>query len=276
MSLGQTIRKRRCQLKLTQEELAGANLTKSFISQLERNLTNTSFTNLKILASRLHMTVTDLVASDDPLLHAETACAFACGYLLAGQLAPAQRWTDQAQRIMEEIPQDHPLIGQLYYIRGHIALMQGKEAEALTLLDECLTWARELNQHLLLCQCLLALGKLRYQQRLFLKAARFLEEARETFFTHLQEAEPALGVEILAYLIRINEDLGDHEEAAQLAARQRMLLDQAADLTNSAIYHLTQAERLHQAQEYLAAQHHLHKALTMLQLSALPAGNIQD
>ena len=118
-------------------------------------------------------------------------------------------------------------------------------------------------------------GKLRYQQRLFLKAARFLEEARETFLhTYRRRNRPGSGN--LAYLIRINEDLGDHEEAAQLAARQRMLLDQAADLTNSAIYHLTQAERLHQAQEYLAAQHHLHKALTMLQLSALPAGNIQD
>ena len=107
MSLGQTIRKRRCQLKLTQEELAGANLTKSFISQLERNLTNTSFNNLKILASRLHMTVTDLVASDDPLLHAN--CLRLCLRIPIGrQLAPAQRWTDQAQRIMEEIPQIIP------------------------------------------------------------------------------------------------------------------------------------------------------------------------
>jgi transcriptional regulator with XRE-family HTH domain len=275
MSLGQTIRHRRCQLNLTQEELAGSNLTKSFISQLERNQTNASLVNLKLLASKLQMSVTDLVASDDPLLQAETAYHLACAYILMHKPDQAQRWIEQAWDIIRaQDIEEHPLVGQVYYIRGYIALMQDRQTEAFSLLDQALAQAKKLDQKVLICQNLLALGQLRYEQNLLLKAARFLEEARETFFAYCSTSNPLLGVEILDCLIRINTELGDVQEAAQLSAQKNALLSQAADFSSTATRHIARAEQLHQANRHRAAQIQLHKAIALLELEALCLGNV--
>lgn len=53
LTLGEKIRHLRKRLKMTQEELAGGDFTKSFISQIEKNEANPSLRSLRIIAARL-------------------------------------------------------------------------------------------------------------------------------------------------------------------------------------------------------------------------------
>ena len=62
MSLGRIIRQRRLQLGLTQSELAGKELSKSFISQLERDRATPSLQTLNLIAGRLQTTASSLLA----------------------------------------------------------------------------------------------------------------------------------------------------------------------------------------------------------------------
>jgi transcriptional regulator with XRE-family HTH domain len=62
MSLGRIIRRRRLELGLTQSELAGEELSKSFISQLERDRATPSLQTLNLIAGRLQTTASSLLA----------------------------------------------------------------------------------------------------------------------------------------------------------------------------------------------------------------------
>lgn len=56
-SIGEKVRALRLSMKLTQSELAGADFTKSFISQIEKGLTRPSLKSLEIIARRLNQPV---------------------------------------------------------------------------------------------------------------------------------------------------------------------------------------------------------------------------
>ena len=57
VTLGEKIRRMRKRLNMTQQELAGDDFTKSFISQLEKNEANPSLKSLQIIAQRLNKPV---------------------------------------------------------------------------------------------------------------------------------------------------------------------------------------------------------------------------
>ena len=57
MTLGEKVRYLRKRLNLTQQELAGDDFTKSFISQIEKNEANPSLKSLYIIAERLNKPV---------------------------------------------------------------------------------------------------------------------------------------------------------------------------------------------------------------------------
>ncbi|HEY8498753.1 MAG TPA: helix-turn-helix transcriptional regulator, partial [Limnochordales bacterium] len=55
--IGQRIRRRREELGMTQQELAGRELTRGFISQLEKGIVMPSLKSLELIASRLYKPV---------------------------------------------------------------------------------------------------------------------------------------------------------------------------------------------------------------------------
>lgn len=66
-ALGAAIRRRRCSLGFSQEELSyRANLDRSYIGGVERGHRNLSFTNLLRICHGLNTTVADLLCSHEP------------------------------------------------------------------------------------------------------------------------------------------------------------------------------------------------------------------
>lgn len=63
-AIGARIRELRIARNMTQEELAGRDFTKSFISQIEWGRANPSIDNLYVLADRLKVPVTALLDED--------------------------------------------------------------------------------------------------------------------------------------------------------------------------------------------------------------------
>ena len=57
MTLGEKIRKARLERRLTQEQLAGSEFTKSYISELERGRRHPRLSTLKMLARRLDLPI---------------------------------------------------------------------------------------------------------------------------------------------------------------------------------------------------------------------------
>src|SRR5215471_11976425 len=57
MTLGEKIRKARLERRLTQEQLAGSEFTKSYVSELERGRRHPRLSTLKMLARRLDLPI---------------------------------------------------------------------------------------------------------------------------------------------------------------------------------------------------------------------------
>ena len=62
MTLGEKIKARRKQLKLTLKQLAGDEISYSLISQIENNKANPSMDTLNIIAAKLQLPVSDLLS----------------------------------------------------------------------------------------------------------------------------------------------------------------------------------------------------------------------
>ncbi|MCK9222391.1 MAG: tetratricopeptide repeat protein [Limnochordia bacterium] len=119
VTLGEKIRRMRKRLNLTQQELAGDDFTKSFISQLEKNEANPSLKSLQIIAQRLNKPISFFLEDEiaPPIREAD--------YEVEKTLAVArgcekkERW-DQAiglyEKALEDLSVDH------FYSRGKVYL----------------------------------------------------------------------------------------------------------------------------------------------------------
>ncbi|MGI6034219.1 MAG: helix-turn-helix domain-containing protein [Limnochordia bacterium] len=107
MSLGRVIRRRRLQLGLTQSELGGSELSKSFISQLERDQASPSLQTLSLIASRLQTTASSLLSEAEGAFPDLRQLALdylqaAHRHAAAGRFEQAARLTKQALSCLQD------------------------------------------------------------------------------------------------------------------------------------------------------------------------------
>lgn len=154
--IGQRIRRRREELGMTQQELAGRELTRGFISQLEKGIVMPSLQSLQLIAARLHKPVSyfleeeaDPPASDRAPLPG-TLLAEALAQALWGQPEAAHA---QLLRLRDQLsgppdgPPDRPARdpagagtgaaapGYLFLVEGLLAFRHGQHARAAELLQ---------------------------------------------------------------------------------------------------------------------------------------------
>ncbi|MFZ5354155.1 MAG: helix-turn-helix domain-containing protein [Bacillota bacterium] len=114
--LGNRIKKARKEHNLSQEELAGATFTKSYISKIERGMVNPSMKALEIIASRLGMPVAYFIGN-------ETEMAYDPAMLLEAQkLFEAHKYDDSLKKLKEILKyKEYIDIDQLIKIYYYIA-----------------------------------------------------------------------------------------------------------------------------------------------------------
>jgi tetratricopeptide (TPR) repeat protein len=128
--LGQRLRALRLGRGLTQQELAGSDFTKSFVSLVEAGRTRMSLRAASILAERLGVSAADLVREDAPSATAY-AVVRAEGLLASGK-------ADEALRELERTPSSRRPGDEAdrLRMRGRAQLELSRERDALVSLDD--------------------------------------------------------------------------------------------------------------------------------------------
>jgi len=140
LTLGEKIRALRKQLKMTQQDLAGNNFTKSFISQIEKNEANPSIKSLQIIARRLSKPVSFFFDEEDlgseqegqyPRL--EQLIRMGKSLQQNGELSKASECFHQ---VLNDAPETAFLVrGKAYLNLGSIAQAEGNYKHAATFLE---------------------------------------------------------------------------------------------------------------------------------------------
>lgn len=125
MTLGQKIRTLRKQLNMTQQDLAGDEFTKSFISQIEKDVAKPSLKSLQVIASRLHKPISyfleETPPNTDPHISDKVFHMLTLGQRLEANKLP-QDALEYYQQALNELPADsHLLRARILYLIARTA-----------------------------------------------------------------------------------------------------------------------------------------------------------
>src|SRR3990172_10732389 len=178
MSLGQRIRELRQSRGLTQTQLGGTDLSKSFISLVERDRTRPSVETLTLMARRLGTSVDGLLGQEGRLHEtaAESLLTLSLEAARRRELESALRLLDATNYIadtyrLDEAAREAPLQ------RADILIAQRALAEAWPLLERVKTACEQSQDHWRLGRVLLAMGRYKLRVREFPQAISSLENA---------------------------------------------------------------------------------------------------
>ncbi|HEY3247981.1 MAG TPA: tetratricopeptide repeat protein [bacterium] len=236
MSLGTRIRELRQSRGLTQTQLGGTDLSKSFISLVERDRTRPSVETLTLISRRLGTSVDGLLGQEGRL-H-ETAAE---SLLTLSREAAKRRELDSAVRLLDAAD----YIAQTYGIdeaaresslqRANILVAQRKYDDAWPLLERVKATCEQTQDHWRLGRTLLVMARYRVRVREFPEAISLLEHALTILKRAKASRDPArvealilLGT-ALTYTGGFEDALKRYEEAASsdVAKRETVLRGRA-------------------------------------------------
>jgi tetratricopeptide (TPR) repeat protein len=260
--LGERVRTARRERGMSQAQLAGEELTKGFISQVESGLVRPSVRSLQIIATRLGKSL-DYFLGDAPLA-TEKRLAF---HRLAAEAA-AERHDWDAVRTevaagLECAPQKRERASLLRLLAQAELSAEQREAafdrinEALSLADAVADAAEVAHlQHLR--------GVAYTQLNQYLAAAESLEHARDTMERH-EVNDPRLRARILVTLGTVYRRLGRTAKAMQTYSSALDLASASDELRVAAQGYMGVAVSLYDAGELDAAIHNYRRALDLFE-----------
>lgn len=236
MSLGTRIRELRQSRGFTQTQLGGTELSKSFISLVERDRTRPSVETLTLMSRRLGTSV-DALLGQEGRLHetaAESLLTLSREAAKRRELASALRLLDAADYVAQTYGiDDAARESQLQ--RADILIAQRAYAEAWPLLERVKAACEETHDHWRLGRTLLVMGRCKVRVREFSAATSLLENALTILKRARASRDPArvealilLGT-TLVYTGEFDEALRRYEEAAasDVAKRETAMRGQA-------------------------------------------------
>lgn len=253
--LGSKIRAARISQRFTQEQLAGRDFTKSYISQLERGARTPRLPTLKILARRLGRPLSHFLGGipedqeaeayltigmacvhaetlgeaqvsleqalevatqqGDEVLQARIELALAELDRRLGQIPRAGRRVERSLRALSRVP-DEALLARAQALRGKVKLDAGDAASALWAFEAALRLAKHLPHPFLIADLYAYLG-------LAYRRLGRVQESREAFRRALESAEPLRNLRrVAAWHLAVASGAVRHgrfEEAAEEAGK---------------------------------------------------------
>lgn len=230
MSLGKRIRRLRQARGLTQAQLGSTDLSKSFISLLERGRAQPSLETLVLLARRLQTSVDALLGQEDHL-H-EMVCE---GLLTLSEQAVRRRDAQTALRLLEParfLATKYALEGvarEADLLEAELALQQRRFDEAWAKAEQVARMSEQVRDALRTGRALVIMGWVKIRTRDYVAARSILDRA----LAHLRIAKAgrdAVRVEALIAMANSLSHLGNltgalhcYEEAAKSAIAQHRL-----------------------------------------------------
>jgi HTH-type transcriptional regulator, quorum sensing regulator NprR len=235
--LGERIRNTRKELGLTQAQLAGTELSKSFISLIETGRTKPSLETLTLLAARLQKPVGYFLEQDTPLsrkaLRIMLASAWVC--LKRGEYTQAAETFQQARDLAgqhDEAVEAECCIGLGSALAG---LRQLDLARDSVQRGKALAEAKRDPQ--LLVRVSHVLGLIEYYTRDFPAARRhFLEGYR--LLRQVGDPDLSLAGHFLLFIGNTYEEIGEYDEATRWYKEALSVLEPTEDLVRIGMIHV--------------------------------------
>ena len=150
LRIGQRIRRRREELGMTQQELAGTELTRGFISQLEKGIVMPSLKSLELIAARLYKPVSYFLEEPQEPAAPEEALQWldlARVRLLYGQVDEARTLVERARATCGPHPESPSLRGRLALVEGLLARAERADPQTASgLLREAVQCLRQADE----------------------------------------------------------------------------------------------------------------------------------
>ncbi len=269
-SLGERIRSRRNELGLTQSQLGGTELTKGFISLIEKGRAKPSIDNLKLLARRLKMPVGYFLEDSGPLGETALQVSMQAAWVALKQDDPAEA-SEGFSAALALAKREHDLHGE--------AECQIGLASALTRLEEHDRAAEHLRrgqeiaettqmvEQLARASCLL--GQIEMAQGDLRSAREHLMEGYHRLHEH-GCPDLSLMADLLLTLGRATQDAGDPAEAERWYQEAATTLAPAEDLRRLSAAHIQWGAEARARNAHEVALGHLARAEHALEALAGP------
>jgi tetratricopeptide (TPR) repeat protein len=218
VTLGERVRAARRELGMSQAQLAGEELTKGFISQVEAGLVRPSLRSLQIIASRLGRSL-DYFIGDESLAGAKRRMF----HRLAAQAAVERRdWPTVRQEATASLAQQPPGPERATLLRFLAAAdtAEGKREQAFERLAEAMALVDANSDATELAHLLHARGVLYVEHGQLAAGAESLERARDLMEQH-EITDPRLRARTLVHLGTVYRRL--HRTAKALATYELAL-----------------------------------------------------
>jgi tetratricopeptide (TPR) repeat protein len=227
-ALGERVRTARKALGMSQAQLAGDELTKGFISQLESGIVRPSIRSLQIIATRLGKPL-EYFLGDEPLATGKRV-AF---YLLAAEAALEQEQWDGVREHAEKALREAPPAterARLLYLLGRVAAAARNFERTFELVAEALSLVT-VEEHAHLVARLLSLRGLAYGESGQLVAANEAYEAARDIIERYEVLDPRLRAIVMMSLgtvyrrlKRTGKAITAYESALAIASRSSQLV----------------------------------------------------
>lgn len=237
MTLGQKIRAARLEQRLTQEQLAGRDFTKSYISEIERDNRTPRLTTLKILARRLGRPLSYFLDGATEDREAEALLMVGLAHFHAGALAEAEAWFNHA--VDAAADGDELLQARIELALANVEQRLGHDLRAWRRVERVLRVLTHGGERQALIRAHACLGRSKL-------AAGDPASAAWTFEAALQllpdpEADPSEAAALHCQLGIAREQAGQTAEAAQAFQKALEIAEAFADSQRAGAWHVTQA-----------------------------------
>jgi HTH-type transcriptional regulator, quorum sensing regulator NprR len=259
-SLGKRIRARRNELGLTQQQLGGKDLTKGFISLVEKDRARPSLETLVLLAERLQKPVSYFLEQGTPLSLKAAQAALSMGWVAVKQ-GDYTRAAESFQEALNSAKGRHdPRIEAECHIGLGLALASLRQFDlARQNVERGRHLADATKSEELLVRASHALGVIAYYERNFRDAREhFLEGFRR--FQGIDHPDKGLGGLLLHNLGTTYTELGDHAEAARWYQEALTVLEPTEDLHRLGMIYLQLGVTHRERGDYDTALSHLRRA----------------
>ncbi|MCY0898406.1 MAG: helix-turn-helix transcriptional regulator [Firmicutes bacterium] len=177
--VGEKIRDARKKLGLTQEQLAGHELTKSYVSQVELGRIRPSRKALEIIAKRLDKPVGYFLDNDEELRTVEVLLKASEALWLSHRLDEALVGLEEARHLAERMGRD-VLLAKIQSMMGRLEMSRHRYREALDHLRSALSRLHATEEPEAVSETALALGQAAAAEGLFHEAVAYFRQSVDT------------------------------------------------------------------------------------------------
>jgi len=232
LSLGEKIKRRRKEMKLTLKDLAGDRITPGQISLVESGKSNPSMDLLEYLADRLETSIEYLLETEEH--QAEKICIYyeniAEASMIDEDLTSAERNIDMSIYYSEKYNLEYRKAKNLYF-KGKIHSLREEYSAAQEFFLSANAFFIRLNHHEDTINTLLGLGKVTYQLRAYHSAISYFQQAEKVYCDN-ELGNDILIAEIYYYIALTFYKLDNIEKSINYSFLAKEKFDQLGNIRN--------------------------------------------